>query len=415
MDLSEKGWFSELLKSKKPQPPQEVLENKSEFIYKTIQPSGLMYGHPILPKEYISEDFLALDNSEKLKIVLLDGFVKTAVFPSDAVIPTDPDEYVSFMAKVIVEFYEQAYPDNDVKFTSFWGKKLSHEEIVEKIINDRLNATQQHTFWGSFFNNSLLFLDVFFFGEWLAHPEHLRDSLLEQRDQTHQLLLEVMIAASYADSALQDEEKELFGQLLESVQISEKRRNYLGQLLKTGHSLDSIDLSTIDEWILQKYFLELAILFVWADQIVTEEEKVFIGKLGKKLGFDNEEIERSMAAIESFVVANWGKVSFLQEKNNFNVISEQFIKRISKVVNKNKQMISTEIRESKELMQLLMKSTKEDLTPEEQIMVRNQLIDILKILPTFVIIALPGSFLTLPLLMKILPDSALPSAFRKKK
>ena len=224
-----------------------------------------------------------------------------------------------------------------------------------------------------------------------------------------------MIAASYADSALQDEEKELFGQLLESVQISEKRRNYLGQLLKTGHSLDSIDLSTIDEWILQKYFLELAILFVWADQIVTEEEKVFIGKLGKKLGFDNEEIERSMAAIESFVVANWGKVSFLQEKNNFNVISEQFIKRISKVVNKNKQMISTEIRESKELMQLLMKSTKEDLTPEEQIMVRNQLIDILKILPTFVIIALPGSFLTLPLLMKILPDSALPSAFRKKK
>ena len=104
MDLSEKGWFSELLKSKKPQPPKEVLENKSEFIYKTIQPSGLMYGHPILPKEYVSEEFLALDPSEKLKVVLLDGFVKTAVFPSDAVIPTDPDEYVSFMAKVIVEF-----------------------------------------------------------------------------------------------------------------------------------------------------------------------------------------------------------------------------------------------------------------------------------------------------------------------
>ena len=65
-------------------------------------------------------------------------------------------------------------------------------------------------------------------------------------------------------------------------------------------------------------------------------------------------------------------------------------------------------------MQLLAKSTKEDLTAEEQIKVRNQLIDILKILPTFVIIALPGSFLTLPLLMKILPESALPSAFQKK-
>lgn len=415
MDLSEKGWFSELLKSKQPPVPKEVSENKSEFIYKTIQPSGLMYGHPILPKEYVTEEFLGLDSSEKLKVVLLDGFVKTAVFPSDAVIPTDPEEYVSFMAKVIVEFYEHAYPDNDVKFRSFWGKKLSHEEIVEKIINDRLDTTQNNSFWGGFFNNSLLFLDVFFFGEWLAHPEHLRDSLIEQRDQTHQLLMEVMIAASYADSSLAEEEKELFIELMESVHLTEDRKKHLNKLLDTGHSLDKIDLSEIDTWILQKYFLELAILFVWADKIVTEEEKEFINQLGKKLGFDEEEIERSMAAIESFVVANWGKVSFLQEKNNFNVISEQFIQRITKVVNKNKKMISSEIKESKELMQLLMKSTKEDLTPEEQIIVRNQLIDILKILPTFVIIALPGSFLTLPLLMKILPDSALPSAFRKKK
>lgn len=415
MDLSEKGWFSELLKSKQPPVPKEVSENKSEFIYKTIQPSGLMYGHPILPKEYVSEEFLGLDSNEKLKVVLLDGFVKTAVFPSDAVIPTDPDEYVSFMAKVIVEFYEHAYPDNNVKFTSFWGKKLSHEEIVEKIINDRLNTTQHNSFWGGFFNNSLLFLDVFFFGEWLAHPEHLRNSLIEQRDQTHQLLMEVMIAASYADSSLAEEEKELFVELMESVHLSDDRKEQLNKLLDTGHKLEKIDLSEIDTWILQKYFLELAILFVWADKIVTEEEKEFINQLGEKLGFNEDEIERSMAAIESFVVANWGKVSFLQEKNNFNVISEQFIQRITKVVNKNKNIISSEIKESKELMQLLMKSTKEDLTPEEQIIVRNQLIDILKILPTFVIIALPGSFLTLPLLMKILPDSALPSAFRKKK
>ena len=88
---------------------------------------------------------------------------------------------------------------------------------------------------------------------------------------------------------------------------------------------------------------------------------------------------------------------------------------MTKVVNANKKMIATEIKESKELMTLLTKSAKESLTSEEQIIVRNQLIDILKILPTFVIIALPGSFLTLPLLMKILPESALPSAFQNKK
>jgi hypothetical protein len=33
-------------------------------------------------------------------------------------------------------------------------------------------------------------------------------------------------------------------------------------------------------------------------------------------------------------------------------------------------------------------------------------------LPTFVIIALPGSFLTLPLLLKILPKDTLPTEFQ---
>jgi ribosomal protein L7/L12 len=414
MDLSEKGWFSELLKNKQPEPSKEV-EDKSEFIYKSIQPSGLMYGHPILPKEYVSEDFLGLESNEKLKIVLLDGFVKTAVLPSEAVIPTDPDEYVSFMSKVIAEFYEHAYPKNQIKSKSFWGKKLSSEEIVENIINDRLSTTNQNSFWGGFFNNSLLFLDVLFFGEWLKHPEEERGTLMEQRDLTHQKLLEVMIAASYADGKLDKEEIDLFNDLLESVHLTEPRKEYLEALLYKGHSLDNVDLSDMSMWILKKYILELAILFVWADEIVTEEEQTFINVLGTKLGFNKQEIERSMAAIESFVVANWGNVSFLQEKNNFNVISDQFIKRITKVVNENKNMISTEIKESKELMQLLSKSMKEDLTEDEQIKVRNQLIDILKILPTFVIIALPGSFLTLPLLMKILPESALPSAFQNKK
>ncbi len=414
MDLSEKGWFSELLKNKQPETENKI-KDKNEYIYKSIQPSGLMYGHPILPKEYVSEDFLELENSEKLKIVLLDGFIKTAIFPSDAVVPTDPDEYVRFMSKVIVEFYEDAYPENQVRLTSFWGKKLSNEEVVENIINDRLSTTQQTTFWGGFFNNSLLFLDVLFFGEWLKNSGKKRGSLIEQRDLTHQKLLEVMIAASYADGKLAPEEKELFEDLLESVYLTEPRKEHLQSLLTKGYFIEDIDLTDMNMWILRKYILELAILFVWADKIVTEEEQAFINKLGLKLDFSEGEIERSMAAIESFVVTNWGNVSFLQEKNNFSVISNQFIKRITKVANENKNMISTEIKESKELMRLLTKSIKKDLTEEEQIIVRNQLIDILKILPTFVIIALPGSFLTLPLLMKILPESALPSAFRKKK
>ena len=175
--------------------------------------------------------------------------------------------------------------------------------------------------------------------------------------------------------------------------------------------LEDIDVSAAKTWILRKYILELAILTIWADQIVTEEEKQFIGKLSDQLGFTRDELEISMVAIESFVLTNWGNIPFLQSKNSFDEIRSRFVERMSKVMNKNKNMIGTEIKESKELMDLLVKSTQTDLSEEEQIKVRAQLIDILKMLPTFVIIALPGSFLTLPLLLKILPKSTLPSAF----
>ena len=81
------------------------------------------------------------------------------------------------------------------------------------------------------------------------------------------------------------------------------------------------------------------------------------------------------------------------------------------LVNKNKNAFVQEIQESKVLMSLIHKMAKERLTDEEKSIAKAQLLDILKIIPTLVIIALPGSFITLPLLLKLLPKSAFPSAF----
>jgi hypothetical protein len=414
MTLSEKGWFKNLISSQAVSPEQKI-EDKNEYLYKTTHSSGLIYGHPVLPKEYKNPKFLELSPSDKLKLVVLDGFIKTAIFPSNEIIPNDPDEFVHFLSESIIEYYSNVVPNKKIKDRNFWGKKLSNEEIVESLLNDRLasNTDEPANFWISFFNNSLLFLDVFFFGEWLTnrHEEASVQKIQKHRDQIHLLLLQVMASAAYADNTLQEEEKVLFNQFLASTHLPENMEKEAASYINTGVILEDIDVSAAKTWILRKYILELAILTIWADQIVTEEEKQFIGKLSDQLGFTRDELEISMVAIESFVLTNWGNIPFLQSKNSFDEIRSRFVERMSKVMNKNKTMIGTEIKESKELMDLLIKSTQTDLSEEEQIKVRAQLIDILKMLPTFVIIALPGSFLTLPLLLKILPKSTLPSAF----
>lgn len=415
MDLSEKGWFKRLISSQAGV-TDDKMDDKNEYLYKSSHNSGLIYGHPVLPKEFKSAEFLELSQSAKLKLVLLDGFIKTTVFPTDELIPDDPDEFVHYLSESIIEYYSNVIPNKKVKDRNFWGQKLNNEEIVEALLNDRLNSEtlKLDNFWISFFNNSLLFLDVFFFGEWIVnrHEEATVQKIQQHRNDVHLLLLRVMASAAYADNTIQEEEKVLFNQFLASAHLPENMEKEAAGYINKGVNITDIDLSPAKTWILKKYILELAILTVWADKIVTEEEKLFIGELSDLLSFTRDELEKSMVAIESFVLSNWGNIPFLQSKNSFDDIRARFLERLSEVMLKNKDRIGTEIRDSKELIDLLIKSTKTELNEEEQIKVRTQLIDILKMLPTFVIIALPGSFLTLPLLLKILPKDTLPTEFQ---
>ena len=69
------------------------------------------------------------------------------------------------------------------------------------------------------------------------------------------------------------------------------------------------------------------------------------------------------------------------------------------------------MKQSKELVSLIKKSTTKELTKEEKELVKTQFKDIIKSMPTLAIFMLPGGALLLPLVLKIIPD-LIPSAFR---
>jgi uncharacterized membrane protein len=78
---------------------------------------------------------------------------------------------------------------------------------------------------------------------------------------------------------------------------------------------------------------------------------------------------------------------------------------------RNKDKLIKELKESKELITLIQKSTKEELTKEEKDLVKSQFMDILKSMPSMAIFLLPGGGLLLPLILKLVPD-LLPSSFK---
>ncbi len=85
------------------------------------------------------------------------------------------------------------------------------------------------------------------------------------------------------------------------------------------------------------------------------------------------------------------------------------------IVVRNKNAVWKEIGESEEMLRLLWRyGNGHTLTKAEQKQVRDQLLDLAKVVPALGIFALPGGAVLLPMLARALPWDLLPSSFRKK-
>jgi hypothetical protein len=78
---------------------------------------------------------------------------------------------------------------------------------------------------------------------------------------------------------------------------------------------------------------------------------------------------------------------------------------------KNARALKKEYQESVEMFALLIRHVRRPLNRDERERVRRQAVDLLKILPVLLLLLTPAKFVVLPVLLKVLPRSAFPSAF----
>jgi hypothetical protein len=122
-------------------------------------------------------------------------------------------------------------------------------------------------------------------------------------------------------------------------------------------------------------------------------------------------MEESLALTEQFIISNFEKIPFLQDNSSVEKVYGSLSKRWVKILGRNKDKLAAELKQSKELVALIRKSTTTDLTPEEKETVKEQFKDLVKSMPSLAIFLLPGGALLLPLVLKVIPD-LMPSAFR---
>jgi hypothetical protein len=414
MNPNEKGWLKEFLEFRK-----DLLKevhwgsvktaHPEQALYRIIQPTGLMYGQSIASLDYPNSD--QWSDKGRMKILLAESLVSSSLLFYDKQIK-NADELSEVILKTldsIGNFYNSIFPELTTPAKTLFGRRKTPFELAEKILDKRIEFTDEFkgNFWVQFFHNSLLFLDVFIFGQWI-HTNADRivsDFFKYEREELRFSVVKVIAAAAHANQAVEFEERKLLEYFLQSAHLPAEKKREAVAIFEKGIEVEEINLPTNNSWILKKYFLEMAILTIWADKKMDGNEQDFLKRLCSHLRFSEDDLENSMMAIEGFVLEHWEKLNYLQNKQDYDQVSERFIKRLSRVTANHKSKLIKEVQGNKDLLALLKKAKSSELTDKEKNIIQEQLVVVLKTIPTFVVTSLPHRFLTLPVLMKILPTN----------
>ncbi len=419
MKPDEKGWLKEYLEFRKDLLKDLTLKKRSSHpehsLYSIIQPTGLMYGQNVGHIDHPNTENWS--EKDKMKILLAESLISSSLLFYDKPVKT-PEELSQVFLKTVENignFYNNIFPELATPSKSLFGKKRSPLELAEKILDKRIDRTNDFkgNFWTHFFHNSLLFLDVFIFGQWI-HTNADRvvaDFFRYEREELRFSIVKVIAAAAHSDNIVDFEERKLLEYFIQSTDLNAEKRKEAMVIFDKGIEIEAINLPSENSWILKKFFLEIAILTTWADKKVEQAEHEFMKNFCTYLGFSEDDLDNSLIAIEGFVLEHWEQLDYLQDKQDYQRVSDHFISRISKIAEKNKSRLLKEIQDSGEVLTLLKKARTQELTEEESELIRHELIVMLKTIPTFVIISLPQRFLTLPMLMKILPKNLFTEEF----
>ena len=377
-----------------------------DFMYGMIQPTGLMYGFQssflFLP-EVEAQNW---SSDEKFKVLLLEGLLVTEFAHSGKF---EAEEAESLISK-FVSFYEETEIEKAKKnWLNF--SELDPFSKLESIIDQRIDIKVSFTskLWTNYINNSLVFQDLILYFEY--RNNNITDGLMLKRSKMMLDMIKVVAVAAHADGEIAEAEEALFKVFMASARFDNQDRDTAKTFWDEGKKLEDISFEFELSPLAKKYVLEIATLTVWSDKTVVASEQKFLDDLSMKLGVDEDEQDKSFIAIQSYVLQNEDNLHFLSGKNEAEQLMQGATDKWKKILTRNSAKLATELKHSKELVQLIAKSTNSDLTKEEKKKVKAQFKDLAKSIPAFTLFMLPGGMLIMPLVLKIIPD-LVPSAFR---
>src|SRR6187551_3593661 len=152
---SESGWLKEYLEFRKEllKDLTAEVERKASHpehsLYRVIQPTGLMYGQSVGEIGFPNYDDWT--ERDRMKILLAESLISSSLLFHDKPVET-ADELSRVFFKTldsIGNFYNNIFPELSTPTKTLFGRKRSAMELVEKILDKRIDNTDEYSgnFW----------------------------------------------------------------------------------------------------------------------------------------------------------------------------------------------------------------------------------------------------------------------------
>jgi hypothetical protein len=383
MNPSASGWIKKLLKDISTQDLGSKLEEHS--FYYALKSCGFIYGSNVFIVHKLFE-INDLSNEELCKVNLL-----LALYQKHLSSETE-EKFV----ESVIDFYSLINKSKTSIFDNILGKKKSNA-LLEDIINKRVHIDDNifSKNFNYFITNALLFIDV------LAYNQYLKEKTVSE---IYLQKLEAVIETIALEVLKTKKKKTSYDESLIRLFEASKRYNKFDTL-----NYDDIIKST-NNALEKQYIIDIACMASWSDKTIEVNEHLFLQKLGSDFLIDYPSIVESITDVNTFYNKNQSNIALFSSKNMVQNFYDNSSKMVMKLISRNSKRLSKELKESKELVKLISKSTKKDLTKEEQKKLQEQLLDVFKTIPSLAIFMLPGGAILLPLFVKFIPK-LLPSAF----
>lgn len=387
MNPSTSGWIEKFcfVVSK-----NKTIYSNYDELYAALKQLGFIYGVNINISKSIDKTH-KYSEDELAKINLLTALYHVYYFHKKELNTKD-------FITILLKFYK----DLEVSDLSLWDKLVigkSETSMLERLIHDRIQIDDNLLTrnFNKSITSSLLFVDILAFEKFLSESIDIKayTAMLES------IIVGTLYQSLNSKSKITDYDKKV-------IDIIETSSSYLDENIEVEDLIYDIDYN-IEEHA-KIYLIDLMCLSIWDDEIIEKTEFIFLERLAKRLELNETVVHESIISVSDFHKKHKKEILLFQQTNPISNFYENSSQLVNKLIRRNSKRLVKEIKQSKELVSLITKSTHSDLTKEEQKILQAQLIDIFKTIPSLAIFMLPGGAILLPLFAKLIPN-LLPSAF----